>query len=92
MNYLNKSLDTFNTALVNPVHYIFFTSFVILASSILFQEWRHISSIDVFATLIGLSVVIIALFLINAFKDSQFDAYPSKKNYPSSPTTTFAID
>lgn len=71
MNYLNKALDSFNSNLVNPVHYIFFTSFVILASSILFEEWRSIASIDVFATLVGLSVVIIALFLISAFNDLQ---------------------
>ncbi|EFX77400.1 hypothetical protein DAPPUDRAFT_54305, partial [Daphnia pulex] len=38
MNYLNKALDSFSSNLVNPVLYIFFTSFVILASSILFQE------------------------------------------------------
>lgn len=82
MNYLNKALDTFDTALVNPVHYIFFTSFVILASSILFQEWKHIAFVDVFATLVGLNIVIIALFLISAFKDSQIsmrDIYPTKK-------------
>ncbi|EFX70466.1 hypothetical protein DAPPUDRAFT_328302, partial [Daphnia pulex] len=71
MNYLNKALDSFSSNLVNPVHYIFFTSFVILASSILFQEWRHIAGVDAFATLIGLTTVIIALFLISSFNDSQ---------------------
>lgn len=85
MNYLNKALDTFNTSLVNPVHYIFFTGFVILASSILFQEWRRIAFIDVLATVVGLNVVIIALFLISAFKDSQItlgDLYPMSKKLP----------
>lgn len=40
MNYLNKALDTFDTYLVTPVYYVFFTTFVLIASSILFQEWR----------------------------------------------------
>nr|CAH0108541.1 unnamed protein product [Daphnia galeata] len=71
MNYLNKALDSFSSNLVNPVHYIFFTVFVILASSILFQEWRRIAFVDIFATIIGLTIVIIALFLISAFNDSQ---------------------
>lgn len=75
MNYLNKALDSFSSSLVNPVHYIFFTGFVILASSILFQEWRYIAAIDVFATLVGLSVVIIALFMISAFNDLQVNPF-----------------
>ena len=33
--YLNKSLDIYNTSMVTPIYYVFFTSFVILASSIL---------------------------------------------------------
>lgn len=85
MNYLNKSLDTFNTALVNPVHYILFTTFVILASSILFEEWRKITLIDVFASLVGLSVVIVALFLMSAFRDVQVswgDLFPSPRKIP----------
>lgn len=81
MNYLNKALDTFNTAVVNPTHYIFFTSFVMLSSFILFQEWRRIAFLDIFASLVGLIVVIVALFLMSAFKDLHItlsDVYVSK--------------
>ena len=35
--YLNKSLDIFNTSMVTPIYYVFFTTFVILASSILYK-------------------------------------------------------
>jgi len=35
--YLNKALDTFNTAVVSPVYYAMFTSLTILASAIMFK-------------------------------------------------------
>ncbi|GKV24387.1 hypothetical protein SLEP1_g34002 [Rubroshorea leprosula] len=37
MNYLNKALDTFNTAVVSPIYYVMFTSLTILASVIMFK-------------------------------------------------------
>lgn len=69
MNYLNKALDLFNTGLVTPIYYVFFTTFVILASAILFQEWESLSNEDIVGSLCGFSIVIIAIFLLNAFKD-----------------------
>ncbi|KAI4962792.1 hypothetical protein ZWY2020_025341, partial [Hordeum vulgare] len=41
MNYLNKALDTFNTAVVSPIYYTMFTSLTILASVIMFKDWDH---------------------------------------------------
>lgn len=69
MNYLNKALDLFNTSIVTPVYYVFFTSLVILASSILFKEWRRLQVEDVLGNLCGFFVVIIAIILLHAFKD-----------------------
>jgi magnesium transporter len=37
MNYLNKALDLFNTAIVSPVYYVMFTLLTIIASIIMFQ-------------------------------------------------------
>ena len=37
MNYLNKALDLFNTAIVSPVYYVMFTTLTILASIIMFR-------------------------------------------------------
>lgn len=37
MNYLNKSLDLFNTAIVSPIYYVMFTLLTIIASVIMFQ-------------------------------------------------------
>lgn len=37
MNYLNKALDLFNTAIVSPIYYVMFTMLTILASIIMFN-------------------------------------------------------
>ncbi|XP_015113219.1 magnesium transporter NIPA2 [Diachasma alloeum] len=69
MNYLNKALDLFNTAIVTPVYYVFFTTFVIIASAILFEEWEFMTYENILGSLCGFFVVITAIFLMNAFKD-----------------------
>jgi len=82
LDYLNKALDVFNTAIVNPIYYVFFTSSVITASAILFQEWKHLTVIDCVANISGFLIVIIAMFMLSAFKDIQIallDLYPSRR-------------
>jgi len=37
MNYLNKALDLFNTAIVSPIYYVMFTTLTVTANVILFQ-------------------------------------------------------
>jgi glucan phosphoethanolaminetransferase (alkaline phosphatase superfamily) len=69
MNYLNKSLDLFNTSIVTPIYYVFFTTFVIIASAILFKEWESMKTEDVLGCCCGFLTIIIAIFLLNAFKD-----------------------
>ena len=69
MNYLNKSLDIFNTSLVTPIYYVMFTTFTITASSILFKEWSRVTSSDILGTICGFAVIICGVFLLHAFKD-----------------------
>lgn len=69
MNYLNKALDVFNTSIVTPIYYVFFTTLVIVASAILFKEWQHLGPEDIIGNICGFLVVIIAIFLLNAFRD-----------------------
>lgn len=69
INYLNKALDTFNTSVVTPVYYVFFTTFVICASAILYQEWYNMAAEDVCGSICGFLTVICAIFLLNAFKE-----------------------
>lgn len=69
MNYLNKALDIFNTSLVTPIYYVFFTACVILSSAMLFKEWKGLPAKDVLGVLSGFFTVVIGIFILHAFKD-----------------------
>ncbi|KAL0596268.1 Magnesium transporter NIPA3 [Plecturocebus cupreus] len=69
INYLNKALDTFNTSLVTPIYYVFFTSMVVTCSAVLFQEWYGMTARDIIGTLSGFFTIIIGIFLLHAFKN-----------------------
>uniref|UniRef100_A0A672H968 NIPA magnesium transporter 2 n=1 Tax=Salarias fasciatus TaxID=181472 RepID=A0A672H968_SALFA len=69
INYLNKALDIFNTSLVTPIYYVFFTTSVLTCSAILFKEWEHMGADDVIGTLSGFFTIIVGIFLLHAFKD-----------------------
>ncbi|KAK4327182.1 hypothetical protein Pmani_002329 [Petrolisthes manimaculis] len=69
MNYLNKALDIFNTSLVTPIYYVFFTSCVIAASAVLFKEWNGLPARDVLGVISGFCTVVIGIFILHAFKD-----------------------
>ena len=68
LNYLNRALDSFNTAVVIPIYYVFFTSAVIAASTILYKEWGMMSAVDILGNLCGFITIIIGIFVLNAFK------------------------
>lgn len=69
INYLNKALDIFNTGIVSPVYYVMFTTLVVIASAILFKEFQHMTLENVLGDLCGFLIVIVAVFMLNAFKD-----------------------
>ena len=69
MNYLNKALDIFNTALVTPIYYVMFTTLTITSSAILFKEWTKLSSADVVGDVCGFMTTISGVFLLHMFKD-----------------------
>uniref|UniRef100_A0A8D0GRQ9 NIPA like domain containing 4 n=1 Tax=Sphenodon punctatus TaxID=8508 RepID=A0A8D0GRQ9_SPHPU len=69
INYLNKSLDIFNTSLVFPIYYVLFTTIVIATSIILFKEWVAMSVVDIIGTVCGFLTIILGVFLLHAFKD-----------------------
>ncbi|XP_053162482.1 magnesium transporter NIPA2 isoform X3 [Hemicordylus capensis] len=72
INYLNRALDIFNTSIVTPVYYVFFTTSVLTCSAILFKEWQHMAADDVIGTLSGFLTIIVGIFLLHAFKDVNF--------------------
>ncbi|XP_047462112.1 magnesium transporter NIPA4 isoform X2 [Mugil cephalus] len=71
VNYLNKSLDTFNTLLVYPIYYVLFTTVVLSTSIILFQEWRGMSAVDVVTTLGAFLVIVVGVAMLHLFRDLQ---------------------
>uniref|UniRef100_A0A3B3XJ86 NIPA like domain containing 4 n=1 Tax=Poecilia mexicana TaxID=48701 RepID=A0A3B3XJ86_9TELE len=71
VNYLNKSLDTFNTLLVYPIYYVLFTSVVLSTSIILFQEWSSMSAVDVVTTLGSFLIIVVGVALLHLFRELQ---------------------
>lgn len=79
MNYLNKSLDIFNTPIVTTVYYVLFTLFVMAASAILFKEFFNLAFTDILGMLCGFATIVCALFLIQFFKTDKEPKEKKKK-------------
>ncbi|XP_077248759.1 putative magnesium transporter NIPA3 [Tasmannia lanceolata] len=69
MNYLNKALDTFNTAVVSPIYYVMFTSLTILASVIMFKDWDRQSPSQIVTEMCGFVTILSGTFLLHKTKD-----------------------
>lgn len=84
VNYLNKALDTFNTAIVTPTYYVLFTSCVILVSLVLFKEFFNMSATDIIGDLCGFLTIVLGIFMLNWFKDMDI----SLKSIPKASKNT----
>lgn len=69
INYLNKALDSFNTAVVSPVYYVMFTSFTIIASVIMFKDWDSQNASQIASELCGFVTILSGTFLLHRTKD-----------------------
>ncbi|XP_064992128.1 probable magnesium transporter NIPA4 isoform X1 [Musa acuminata AAA Group] len=69
MNYLNKALDTFNTAVVSPIYYVMFTSLTILASVIMFKDWDRQNPTQIVTEMCGFVTILSGTFLLHRTKD-----------------------
>ncbi|CAO2835280.1 unnamed protein product [Amaranthus hypochondriacus] len=83
MNYLNKALDTFNTALVSPIYYVMFTSFTILASVIMFKDWAGQNGTQIVTEMCGFITILGGTFLLHKTKDMAADS--SSLSFPRTP-------
>ncbi|XP_038631427.1 magnesium transporter NIPA2 isoform X1 [Scyliorhinus canicula] len=72
INYLNKALDIFNTSIVTPIYYVFFTTAVMTCSAILFKEWYHMTFDNILGTISGFIIIVLGIFLLHAFKNISF--------------------
>ncbi|KAJ6777653.1 hypothetical protein OIU74_001605 [Salix koriyanagi] len=71
MNYLNKALDTFNTAVVSPIYYVMFTSLTILASVIMFKDWDGQNVGSIISEICGFIVVLSGTILLHTTRDFE---------------------
>ncbi|XP_019445413.1 PREDICTED: probable magnesium transporter NIPA1 [Lupinus angustifolius] len=69
INYLNKALDTFNTAVVSPVYYVMFTTLTIFASMIMFKDWVSQNASQIATELCGFVTILSGTFLLHKTKD-----------------------
>lgn len=69
LNYLNMALDTFNTAVVSPIYYALFTSFTILASAIMFQDYNGQSASSIISELCGFITVLSGTTILHSTRD-----------------------
>ncbi|KAF5941967.1 hypothetical protein HYC85_019609 [Camellia sinensis] len=77
VNYLNKALDTFNTAVVSPFYYVMFTTLTILASMIMFKDWDSQNASQIATELCGFVTILSGTFLLHKTKDLGSSPVPN---------------
>jgi hypothetical protein len=70
INYLNKALNLFNTAMVTPVYYVFFTSATLIASVILFQGFSA-SPAAIMTVVLGFFVICAGVVLLQTSRNAS---------------------
>mmetsp|Transcript_34538 Transcript_34538/g.87635 ORF Transcript_34538/g.87635 Transcript_34538/m.87635 type:complete len:113 (-) Transcript_34538:99-437(-) len=71
MNYLNKALDTFGTAIVSSVYYVFFTFCTVTASMIMYKDWENQTATSISWQVVGFIVLVLGVYVLTATKDSR---------------------
>ncbi|XP_054818414.1 probable magnesium transporter NIPA6 isoform X1 [Prosopis cineraria] len=92
MNYLNKALDTFNTAVVSPIYYVMFTTLTILASVIMFKDWDGQSGGTIVSGICGFIIVLSGTILLQATRDyEKSPSYREGNSTPFSPSLSVRL-
>jgi len=71
MNYLNKALDTFPTALVSSTYYVFFTTCTIAASMIMYKDWEGQAGGSITAQVLAFCVLVVGIYILTVTRESQ---------------------
>ncbi|XP_058099861.1 probable magnesium transporter NIPA6 [Magnolia sinica] len=71
LNYLNRALDSFNTAIVSPIYYVMFTTLTIIASAIMFKDCygQDVSSIT--SKLCGFITVLSGTIILHSVREQE---------------------
>lgn len=71
LNYLNKALDTFNTAIVSPIYYVMFTTLTIVASVIMFKDWSGQSASSIASEICGFIIVLSGTVILHSTREDE---------------------
>ncbi|XP_043711881.1 probable magnesium transporter NIPA6 isoform X2 [Telopea speciosissima] len=71
LNYLNKALDTFNTAVVSPIYYVMFTTLTIIASAIMFKDWSCQDASSIASELCGFITVLSGTIILHSTREQE---------------------
>jgi len=71
LNYLNKALDTFNTAMVSSIYYVLFTVCTITASMIMYKDWKNQTSSSIANQTFGFFLIVVGVYALNVTKDAE---------------------
>ncbi|KAJ2077663.1 hypothetical protein H4R24_005001 [Coemansia sp. RSA 988] len=82
MNYFNKALEQFDTNLVTPIYYVFFTSATILASVALFQGFTDSTNKELASLFCGFFTIFVGVFLLNSTKCAASTSAASGEHQP----------
>ncbi|KAF2726076.1 DUF803-domain-containing protein [Polychaeton citri CBS 116435] len=69
MNYFNKALSQFSTNIVNPLYYVTFTTFTLLASFILFGGFNTTDAVNTISLLCGFLTIFSGVYLLNLSRE-----------------------
>ncbi len=78
INFLNKAINTFSTAIVTPIYYVFFTTASIITSAVLFKGYKvddPIKIVNIILAFFGIIGGVLLLFEFHLRQDKQ----PSSK-------------
>ncbi|KAG9442585.1 hypothetical protein H6P81_018439 [Aristolochia fimbriata] len=81
LNYLNKALDTFNTAIVSPIYYVMFTTLTIVASAIMFKDWSDQNASSIASELCGFITVLSGTIILHSTRDQETTPAPASLSW-----------
>ncbi|KAJ3283132.1 hypothetical protein HDU76_008526, partial [Blyttiomyces sp. JEL0837] len=67
INYLNKALNIFSTAVVTPIYYVCFTTATLICSAVLFRDFNFASVVNGVSAGIGFLVIVGGVALLFAY-------------------------
>lgn len=81
LNYLNKSLDTFNAAIVSPIYYVMFTTLTIIASAIMFKDWSGQNASSIASEICGFITVLSGTIILHETREPEPASAPGNVSW-----------